>query len=158
MLWAFPSSRAAYATLLLSQAPSIALSPPPLARAVPSPAFGLLLPVLVHVSLWTLLVLDTVPSPASGAMPCPLSPTLSCSHGTVSQAVGWVDGCSSGMSVAWLPPWLIGWLGGEARCLFSLPECLEPQNGLAWISPVVSSSPRHLGSPRSCHHLKPTQN
>lgn len=117
MLWAFPSSRRTYATLLLSQAPSIPLSLSPLARAVPSHAVRLLLPVPVHVPLWT-LVLDTVPSPASGAMPCPLSPMLSCSHVMVSQAVDWVDGCSSGMSVAWLPPWLIGWLGERQGVCF----------------------------------------
>lgn len=156
MLWAFPSLRTACATLLLCQASSISLSPSPLARAVPSPVVGLLLPVLVHVSLWT-LALDTIPSPASGAMPCSLSPTL------------WLPcdgkpGCGLG---GWMllryehsmGPSLANWVaGGKARCLFSLHECLEPWNGLAWIPPVISSPPRYLGSPLSFHHLKPTQN
>lgn len=47
----------------------ISLSPS-LARAVPSPAVWLLLPVRVHVSLWN-FVLDTVPFPALSCQSLP---------------------------------------------------------------------------------------
>lgn len=61
--------------------------------------------------------------------------------------------------VCGMAPSLANWVdGGEARCLFSLHECLEPRNTLQWVSPVIPSSARHLGSPISVHHLKPTQN
>lgn len=141
----------------LSPYTSISLSPSPLARVVPSPAARLLLPVLVHVSLWT-LALDTVPSPASGAMPCLLSPTPSCSHGMVSQAVVWVDGCFSGMSVAWLPPQLIGWLGErQGVCFLSVSAS---SYGMDWHGFALSSHhPQGTWAlPLSFHRLEPTQN
>ena len=72
----------------------------------------------VWLPLWT-LALGTVLSHAFGDLPWILSHILSCSF--VSQAVGWVDRCSSGRSVAWLPPWLVGLLGErQGVCFLSM--------------------------------------
>lgn len=111
----------------------------------------------MHVFLRT-LVLDTLPSPASEAMSCPLSPTLFCSHVMVRQAVGWAYGYSSGMCVTWLPPWLIGWMGErQGVCFLSMSAS---SHGIHWHGFLPSSHhPQGIwGSPLSMHHLKPTQN
>lgn len=83
---------------------------------------------------------------------CFLSPTLSCSCVTLSQAVSWVDGCSSGRSAAWLPPWLWGGWGRHKVFVFSpsVPQAME------W-SVTDFPSTRYLGSPPSWYHPQPTQ-
>lgn len=66
---------------------------------------------------------------------------------------GWMN---VAMNVVWLAPLLTGWLW--EKCFFSLHKCPEPQNGLAWISILVSSPASHLVSPPSFCCLKATQN
>jgi len=114
-------------------------SPPPLARSVPSPDVGLLLPVLVHMSLWTLpcfwgYALSIFPY--SLLLPCDGKP----GHGFGGRMLLRYE-CS-------ISPSLANWMArGEVRCLCSLHECLDPWNGLACISPVVSSFAMHLALP-----------